>query len=145
MSQAGSLPAAGDHLAQLQSICSAMQGFPQPNPAPSLAGNCSFFSSSFSELTKPSLPVRSVPLSHSLTRVVTHGVTRGRTEGGRMDTQHQPCCLFDSLLRLGHLSEGFWTLFPSRDVCRDVQSWGVWLVECCKCRWEWGADCTKWA
>lgn len=31
-----------------------------------------------------------------------------------MDRQHQPRCLFDSLLRLGHLSEGFLDSFPSR-------------------------------
>lgn len=45
-----------------------------------------------------------------------------------MDTQHQPCCLFDSLLRLGHLSEDFWTLFPAEmfaGMCRAGGS-GLW-------------------
>lgn len=52
-----------------QSICStAMQGFPQPNPAPSLAGISSFFPSSSPEFPGPELRVRLVPLSHGLTR-----------------------------------------------------------------------------
>lgn len=34
-----------------------------------------------------------------------------------MDRQHQPRCLFDSLLRLGHPSEGLWTLFPAEKGC----------------------------
>lgn len=58
----------------------------------------------------------------------------GGQRGGRMDRQHQPCCMFDPLLWLGHLSEGFLDSFPSRNVCRDVPG-GVWLMECSQCRW----------
>lgn len=49
-----------------------------------------------------------------------------------MDRQHQPCCLFDPLLRLGSLSEGFWTLFPAEmfaGMCRAGVS-GSWNALC---------------
>lgn len=57
-----------------------------------LAGICSFFSPNSPELRGSSLPVRAMPLSHSLARVVTHRVTSGRTQGWQ-DGQAAPALL----------------------------------------------------
>lgn len=111
-----------DHLSSCPSICCHSQVL-----VLSLPGSLPSPDTDSPKLTGHQLPMRLLPLSHSLMRLVTHRVTWGRTErwkDGQTAQSLKPCCLVDPLLRLGHLYQDFLDSLLSisfrREICKDV-------------------------